>query len=67
MRGRYNGSHMSVYGSVLPGAERLAKVPELSKVTRQRLKWFDFYEKIGRNARLTCRRFGISPQTLRLP
>ncbi len=67
MRGRYNGSHMSVYGSVLPGAGRLAKVPELSKAARQRLKWFDYYRAHGQNAALTCRYFGIARQTLRLP
>jgi putative transposase len=27
------------------------------------LKWFDYYESHDRNARLTCRYFGISPQT----
>jgi len=55
---------MSIYGSVIPGSGRLAKIPvELSKAARQRLKWFDFYKDHGRNARLTCRHFGISPQT----
>jgi putative transposase len=55
---------MSVYGSVLPGARRLASVPVgLSKQARQRLKWFDYYNCHGHNARLTCRYFGISPQT----
>lgn len=63
MRGRYNGSVMSVYGSILPGARRLASIPELSKKARQRLKWFDYYNSHGHNARLTCRYFGISPQT----
>jgi len=27
------------------------------------VKWFDYYEAHGQNARLTCRHFGISPQT----
>lgn len=64
MKGRYNGCHMSIYGSVLPGALRLARLPiELSRPARQRLKWFDFYRTHGQNARLTCRYFGISPQT----
>jgi len=36
---------------------------ELSKEARLRLKWFDYYEAHGQNARLTCRYFGISPQT----
>lgn len=35
---------------------------DISKEAQQRLKWFDHYYKHG-NARLTCRYFGISPQT----
>ena len=30
---------------------------------RQRLKWFDYCHSHNNNARLTCRYFGISPQT----
>ena len=30
MKGRYNGCHMSIYGSVIPGSKHLAKIPELS-------------------------------------
>lgn len=49
---------------MLPGASRLAKLPvSLSKEARQRLKWFDYYESRGHNARLVCRHFDISPQT----
>ncbi len=36
---------------------------ELSRKARQRLKWFDYYHSHGHNARLTCRYYGISPQT----
>lgn len=63
MRRLYNGSTMSVYGSVIPGARCLASIPDLSKQARQRLRWFDYYNSHGHNARLTCRYFGISPQT----
>ena len=63
MKGRYNGCIMSVYGSILPGASRLASIPVLSKQARQRVKWFDYYYSHGQNGRLTCRYFGISPQT----
>jgi putative transposase len=64
MRGRYNGCRMSVYGSIVPGARRLAKLSvELSKEARRRLKWFDYYHKHDCNGRLTCRHFDISPQT----
>jgi putative transposase len=55
---------MGIYGTILPGAARLARIPiELSRQARQRLKWMDWYEVHGRNARLTCRHFGISPDT----
>ncbi len=62
MKGRYNGCAMNVY-CTMPGYRRLAGVPNLSRKARQRLKWFDYYNSRNRNARLTCRYFGISPQT----
>ena len=37
--------------------------PRLSREAKARLKWFDYYEKRGRNASLTCRYFGLSRQT----
>jgi putative transposase len=62
MKGRYNGCAMNVYCE-MPGYRRLASVPNLSREARQRLKWFDYYNSHNHNARLTCRYFGISPQT----
>ena len=53
---------MNVY-EVLPGYQRLAKLTDLSKEARLRLKWFDYYFAHGENGRLTCRHFDISPQT----
>ena len=53
---------MNVY-SAIPGSRRLASIPKLSKKASQRLKWFDYYNCHGGNARLVCRYFGISPQT----
>lgn len=49
--------------SVLPGTSRLKRIPTLSREANKRLQWFDYYQSHGRNARLTCRYFGISPQT----
>ncbi len=55
---------MKIISGVVPGAFRLARLQvELSKKARQRLKWFDYYNSHGHNARLTCRHFDISPQT----
>jgi transposase InsO family protein len=54
---------MNVSGQVIPtGNTLLRRVgPSLSKEARRRLQWMEFYERHGRNARLTCRHFGISP------
>ncbi len=53
---------MKTVSGVVPGAYRLASMPELTKKARQRLKWFDYYNSGGHNARLTYRHFDISPQ-----
>jgi putative transposase len=54
---------MRMKSGVVSGASRLARIQELSREATRRLKWFDYYNSHGRNARLTCRYFGISPQT----
>ena len=59
------GVTMSIYGTVLPKASFLASLARgtnISKEAKKRLGWFDYYRKTG-NVRLTCRYFGISPQT----
>jgi transposase-like protein len=48
---------------VVSGASWLARITELSREATRRLKWFDYYNSHGQNARLTCRYFGINPQT----
>lgn len=40
-------------------------ISNISREAKQRLKWMEHYKKF-RNARLTCRHFGISPDTLYL-
>ena len=54
------GTRTSVYGSILPGAARLAKVVSVSLAAKRRLAWMDWYQHSG-NALLTCRHFGIAP------
>jgi len=54
---------MRIISGAVPGVSRLARLQELSKKARQKLKWFDYYNSHGHNARLTCRHFDISPQT----
>ena len=54
------------YGSILPGAAKIARSAQnskLSKEAKQRLKWMDWYFSHGKNARACCRHFGISPDT----
>jgi len=57
MKERYNGCLMNVY-STISGYRRLANIPVLSRKARQRLKWFDYYNSLSDNARLTYRYFG---------
>lgn len=55
---------MRIISGTARGALRLRRYQrELSREAKRRLKWMDYYEANGRNARLTCRHFDISPQT----
>lgn len=54
---------MKITTPIFRGVLRLKLAPELSREAAGRLKWFDYYQTHNHNARLTCRRFGISPQT----
>lgn len=56
---------MNVQAQVIPRGRAVVRSigPELSREARGRLAWMDFYERQGRNARLTCRHYGISPDT----
>lgn len=42
------------------------KIVSLSREGKVRLSWIDWHYSSGRNARLTCRHFGISPDTFYL-
>jgi len=52
---------MNTYGHILPGAGKISTIKKLSKKAKERLRWMDWYGSHGRNARLTCRHFGLSP------
>ena len=54
---------MKITTPILKGVLGLKLAPELSREAVKRLKWFDYYYSHNQNARLTCRYFGISPQT----
>ena len=55
----------STYGAIVPGSQyitSLVRQGAISKEAAKRLRWMDHYNRY-RNARLTCRYYGISPQT----
>ncbi len=55
---------MKIVSAVLTGYTQLARLNQpISREAQTRIKWFDYYKAHGENARLTCRYFGISPQT----
>jgi transposase InsO family protein len=62
MSGRYSGAYMKAH-KLLPGAKSLSHILDISQDAKKRLKWLDWYKAHGKNARLTCRHFNISPDT----
>src|SRR3990172_1618177 len=54
---------MRVFGLNIPKAAQRLRLAEPSRQGRWRLKVLDWYRAHGENARLTCRHFGISPDT----
>lgn len=62
MKGRYNGVTMkNTYAKPYDLLKKGKTFKRLSKRAKQRLVWIDWYNSHGKNARLTCRHFGISP------
>jgi len=57
---RIVGAKLGIYGSILPGAVRIARLQLSSRKAKQRLKWIDYHLKT-KNGRLTCRHFGLVP------
>ncbi len=65
MKGRYASVSMSIYGAILPGARRLARLPAgPSETARRRLRVMQWYHEHGGKVRLTARHFGFSPDTI---
>jgi transposase InsO family protein len=55
---------MRIRSCLIPGAISLSKrIADITHDANKRLKWFDYYESHGQNARETCRHFNISPDT----
>jgi putative transposase len=55
---------MKIISALAPGVITLGKrIAGITHDANKRLKWFDYYESHDKNARGTCRHFGISPGT----
>src|SRR3989338_7541645 len=68
MKGKYSGSHMTIYGSVLPGARTLANWAARTSLTdqaKQRLKVVDWLRKHDGDISLASRHFGLDRKTVR--
>lgn len=68
MKGKYNGSHMTIYGTILSGARTIAwssaLTDKLTEKAKQRIKILDWHKSHGKNMSLTSRHFGIGRMTL---
>lgn len=60
---RRYGIAMNIYGKIFLGTEPINRITVLSREAKRRLSWIDYYQSHNKNARLTCRHFGISPDT----
>lgn len=69
MKGRYAGRHMTIYGTIMPGAISIAnwasKVQPLTDKARRRLKAIDWHRTHGNCVSLTARHFGLTRYTVR--
>lgn len=69
MRGRYSGSHMTIYGTILPRSAILTRIADMADNltirARQRLRILDWHKRHGENSSFTARHFGLDRKTLR--
>lgn len=58
------GTHMRYKGFIIPRSRYISRISQadISAKAKVRLTWMDYYHKYH-NVRLTCRHFGISPDT----
>jgi len=68
MKGRYNGCHMTIYGSIIPGAATIVRSLSpgsmLTERAKHRLKILDWWRNHDQNYSLTARRFGYGRMTI---
>lgn len=69
MKGKYSGTHMTIYTTTLPGAASIAswayKVEQLTPKAKHKLKIIDWHRLHGNNKSLTARHFGLTRYTVR--
>lgn len=69
MKGRYAGCHMTIYGTILPGAISIArwatKTQLLTSKAKWRLKVIDWHRNHQGKIALTARHFGLTRYTVR--
>jgi len=55
---------MKIVRAIAPGTIKISRLEiNVTRDAKRRLDWFNYYYNHSKNARLTCRHFGISPQT----
>jgi len=68
MKGKYNGRHMTIYGTLLPGARTIAwssaLTDKLTEQAKHKIKILDWHKAHRNNCSLTARHFGIGRMTL---
>lgn len=68
MKGRYSGCRMTVYGTILPGAIRIARsallTDKLTERAKFKIKVLDWHKEHDNNVSLTARHFGLGRMTV---
>lgn len=68
MKGKYSGRHMTIYGSILPGAASVARSALLTNKLTERAKFkikvLDWHRDYRENISLTARHFGLGRATV---
>lgn len=68
MKGRYSGRHMTIYGSILPGAISIARssflTDKLTERAKFKIKVLDWCRDHDSNLSLTARHFGLGRATV---
>jgi len=68
MKGRYSGRHMTIYGTILPGAISIARsaflTDKLTERAKYKLRVLDWHRKHNNNVSLTARHFGLGRMTM---